>query len=84
MGRFTSDAENILVLVRGSRVNSVRRIVFTGHSFPGLPGDAAGVINYRGDIAVVHRDIHGLLYIDLAEPLLRKDGPALTRRIISN
>lgn len=84
MGRNTSDAKIIVVRNRGTRIGSVRRIVFTGHSFPNLPQDVAGVINYHGDVAVVHRDPEGELFIDRAEPFARGKWRPLTRKLILN
>jgi hypothetical protein len=74
MGKYTSDAKTIVVFNRGLRVGSVNRLVFIGHSFPDLPQDAAGVINYHGDVAVVRKDPEGVLFIDLVEPLARRGG----------
>jgi len=83
-GGYMSDAKIVVVLNRGTRVGSVRRLVFTGHSFPDLPPNAVGVINYRGEVAVVHKDPEGVLYMDLSEPLARGKWRPLTRRLILN
>jgi len=80
----SNNAEEVLVLDHGRRVDRVKRIVFTGRSFPDMHQDAAGVINYRGAVAVVRRDPQGLLFVDLAEPLVRGSGRSLTRRLILN
>ncbi len=84
MSRYSDDAESISILIRGDRIDSLRRVVFNGHSFPNLPGDAVGVINYYGDVAVVRRDEQGGLFMDLAEPLMPGRGRSLTRRLILN
>ncbi len=77
MGNRDWNKKTILVFDRGRHVDSIRRIVFGALGGFGIPArpDATGLINYRGAVATVHRDPEGVLFIDLAEPLIHVHRP---------